>query len=446
MKSIILTCTMATIVFALATAPTRLLGQAIGDDSKHLHYSVQVLEGIGGTASRANSINDQGWVTGWSEVYGDTAQHATLWRNGVFTDLGTLGGLNSQVEFPDKNKRGIVLGGAEISASDPFAENFCNFGSNLICLPFMWRNGVMTPLPTLGGNNGYATDLNDRGQAVGFAETATNDPNCITPQVFDFEAVMWELKSGEVQELPHFPGDRIAAALAINDKGQAVGGSGVCESPLASFNASLHAVLWPHGPNGEVIDLGTFGGVMSNLAFYINSKGQVVGISDLPGDATGHAFLWENGVLTDLGTLPGDFYSVAYGINDNSQVVGQSCDVDFNCRAFLWQDGVMMDLNSLIPASSGLYLVDPADINSRGEIAGQGYDPVTGNSPAFLALPCHEKPPVAEGCETEAAAATRGLGESHEIPKVILPAKLRDQLHQHRLRFGAFGATRVRSQ
>jgi probable HAF family extracellular repeat protein len=184
---------------------------------------------------------------------------------------------------------------------------------------------------------------------------------------------------------------------------------------------------------------------MSNVAFYINNKGQVVGISDLPGDATGHAFLWENGVLTDLGTLPGDFYSVAYGINDNSQVVGQSCDVNFNCRAFLWQDGVMMDLTSLNRASSGLYLVDPADINSRGEIAGQGYDPITGNSPAFLAVPCDEKHPAAEGCGTEAAAATGGLGESYERPKVILPAKLRGQLHQQR-RFGAFGATRVRSQ
>lgn len=194
-----------------------------------------------------------------------------------------------------------------------------------------------------------------------------------------------------------------------------------------------------------MIDLGTFGGVISNLAFYINNKGQVVGISDLPGDATGHAFLWKNGALTDLGTLPGDFFSVAYGINDNSQVVGQSCDMNFNCRAFLWQDGVMMDLNSLIPTSSGLYLVDPADINSRGEIAGQGYDPVTGNSPAFLAVPCDEKHSLAEGCGTEAADATPGLGESNEHPKVILPANVREQLRQQRLHF-AFGATRPRSQ
>lgn len=167
-------------------------------------------------------------------------------------------------------------------------------------------------------------------------ENAIQDPNCTAPQVFHFEAVMWEPNAGTIQELPPFKGDSVGAALAINRTGQAVGGSGVCQSPFVSYNVALHALLWPNGSNGGVIDLGTLGGAFSNIAFYINNKGQVVGISDLPGDATGHAFLWQNGVMQDLGTLAGDFYSVAYGINDNGQVVGQSCDVNFNCRAFLW--------------------------------------------------------------------------------------------------------------
>lgn len=420
MKSRISALAITAAVVIAVNTPV-VTGQTMGDATKQLHYSVQTLDGLGGTGARANSINDQGWITGWSLLPGDTTQHATLWRNGELIDLGTLGGLNSQVEFPDKNSRGAVLGGAEISGLDPLEENFCSFGTNLQCLPFMWRNGVMVPLPTLGGNNGYAMDFNDRGQAVGMAENSTQDPNCTPPQVFDFEAVMWDPQAGTIQELPPVQGDSIGAALAINRTGQAVGMSGVCQSPLVAFNLAVHATLWPNGPNGGVIDLGTLGGAFSNGAFFINNKDQIVGISDLPGDATGHAFLWQNGVMQDLGTLPGDFYSVAYGINDNGQVVGQSCDVNFNCRAFLWQQGVMMDLNSLIPENSGLYLFDPADINSQGEIAGEAYDLVTGEAPAFLAIPVN------------GSSMEQPLTDS--TPRFTLPENIRRLVERH-LHFG----------
>ncbi len=45
---------------------------------------------------------------------------------------------------------------------------------------------------------------------------------------------------------------------------------------------------------------------MNNVAFGINNLGQVAGLSGVPGDATAHAFLWQDGMMTDLGTLPGD--------------------------------------------------------------------------------------------------------------------------------------------
>ena len=38
------------------------------------------------------------------------------------------------------------------------------------CLPFVWRTGVMTPLPLLGGDNGAGYSINNRGQIVGAAE------------------------------------------------------------------------------------------------------------------------------------------------------------------------------------------------------------------------------------------------------------------------------------
>jgi probable HAF family extracellular repeat protein len=81
----------------------------------------------------------------------------------------------------------------------------------------------------------------------------------------------------------------------------------------------------------------------------INNQGQVVGISDLPGDQVAHAFLWERGVMRDLGVLRSDdTLANAESINDKGEVVGSSCG-PVDCCGFHWQAGVMTDLNSFLP-------------------------------------------------------------------------------------------------
>lgn len=100
-----------------------------------------------------------------------------------------------------------------------------------------------------------------------------------------------------------------------------------------------------------------------------------------------HAFLWtKEGGIQDLGALPGDVRSEALGINEKGQVVGLSIDADHNTRAFLWQDGVMTDLNTLLPAGSPVLLY-ANDINNRGQITGEAFDPATNRAPAYLASP-----------------------------------------------------------
>jgi hypothetical protein len=63
----------------------------------------------------------------------------------------------------------------------------------------------MEPLETLGGNNSAATGANNRGLVVGLAETSTRDSNCVSPQMLDYEAVVWEGHS--IHELSPVPGD-----------------------------------------------------------------------------------------------------------------------------------------------------------------------------------------------------------------------------------------------
>jgi probable HAF family extracellular repeat protein len=325
----------------------------------------------------------------------DGTDHAVLWYKGLKTDLGTpgLGGPNS-VAF-GANERGQAVGEAETSTPDPNGEDFCGFNSLGIspfhntCLPFLWENGVMTALPTLGGNNGVVNQVNDQGQAAGGAENTTRDPSCPAPYVFQVRPATWH--KGNIHELATVAGDLNGLALAISDNGQVVGASGDC-GPFNEINffnlLPRHALLWQ---NGTVTDLGNLGGTghgNGNLALDVNNLGHVVGDSDIKGDANFHAFLWtsETG-MQDLGTLPGDANSSAISINDAGEVVGVSFDASFNFRAFLRQSGVMMDLNTLIPADSPLQLMVATSINARGQITGIALETSSGEAHAFLATP-----------------------------------------------------------
>lgn len=425
-------------LFTVLTVPAQLSAQDNGEklpstpieeDAEEVQYAVKDLGTLGGVlGSSAHSVNDKGWVAGVANLPGDTVEHAALWRDGVVIDLGTLGGDNSNVDFPVKNDEGLVVGFAQISAVDLLGENFCVFactpsggacnGSNHSCRGFRWRSDVMEPLGTLGGNNSAATAANNRGVVVGTAENKTQDPNCASPQVLDYEAVVW--REHTIRELVPVPGDAIGVALAVNDNDEVVGSTGSCGTGPGSGPIFLHAVLWK---NHVSTDLGNLGGTFNNVAYAINNRGQVVGASDLAGDNAGHAFLWQNGVMTDLGTLPGDFLSAALAINDNGQVVGQSCDVNFNCRAFFWQNGVMTDLNALT-GGSPLYLIVASDINSRADVAGTAVNQ-DGEPLAFVAVPCHTVYAGDPGCEESARIATESTR-----PRVALPENLREQLRQ----------------
>lgn len=378
------TCVCAITLFALALPP-QLPAQ------RHTQYTVTFLGTFGGTFSQPFGMNNKGEVNGISTLPGDGSQHAFFWRNGVMTDLETLGGPNSNGDFGvpfGPNEIGEVVGGSETSTPDPLGEDFCFFGNNLVCLPFVWKNGVMTPLPTLGGNNGSASDINNRGQVVGIAENTTRDPTCqeLGPPLNQIDQiqekpVIWQ--EGVIRELPTFPGDPDGGANAINDYGWVVGSSGKCSK---GPDFALHALLWQ---NGALTNLGSLGGTLFSFAANINNQGQIVGASDLAGDTTAHAFLWTRASgMQDLGTLPGDVSSLAKGINDKGQVVGQSCDANGNCHAFLWQNGVMTDLNTLVPGGgSTFFMFEAFAINSRGQFATIAFDVNTGDCCAFLATP-----------------------------------------------------------
>jgi probable HAF family extracellular repeat protein len=381
---------------------TQSLTPATTRGATSAQYTVVNLGTLGGASSGANSINNRNWASGVSSLTSSSYVHAALWKNGGSAiDLGTLGGPNSAVEWPVKNDHGLIAGIAETSAAQRLGETwscaeafFPQPPSGHICRGFAWRGSTMTKLPTLGGNNGFATGANGRGEIAGWAETPKRDSTCASPQVLGFEAVIYQpWGRNKIAELPPFHGDKDGAATELNDRGQVVGISGKCDQAVGRFTAH-HAVLWE---NGHVTNLGSLGGIAWNTPMAIDERGDVVGFSDLSGDESGtpnfHAFLWtKSHGMQDLGTLPGDAYSEALGINDAGVVVGVSYGVSFSTsRAFIWQNGTMTDLNTLIPPTSQLYLLYANDINDRGAIAGGACvlvsDSCGSDAPAFMATP-----------------------------------------------------------
>jgi probable HAF family extracellular repeat protein len=246
---------------------------AKGQSPAPAQYTIIDLGTLGGSFSLAYAINDNGQIDGFSTLPGDAVTHSFLRKNGVMTDLGTLGGANSE-SFANLNSAIQVAGTAETSITDPNNENFCSFGTNLECLGFVWQNLIMTPLETLGGTNGQAAAINNRSQIAGYSETAIADLDCPAPQVLHFLPTLWT--AGHPRALPLYPGDTEGAAFWINNSGQVVGASGVCAPYDPRYALPLrprHAVVWR---DGRPFDLGSLGGQFNNVALAINDPGQIV--------------------------------------------------------------------------------------------------------------------------------------------------------------------------
>src|SRR5690348_6763415 len=229
--------------------------------------------GEGEKEACAMSVNDEGWteIMTWNGVPGQNVDFiaATLLNgralidvDGFKLDLGSLGGQNSWMNWGEINDFGQVVGDSETAVPDPNGEDVCGFGTHLTCRPFLWQSFHMSALPTLGGNNGQASGINDRGQIVGFAEDGSVDYSCPAGKTNNRTQlpVLWE--NGKPKALPTGT-DPSGNALWINDRGQIVGFTGACA-------ATNHAVVWDDNNVNTLPDNGT-----GAEAFGNNNRGQI---------------------------------------------------------------------------------------------------------------------------------------------------------------------------
>ena len=287
------------------------------------------LGSLGGSDSSAQAINNRGEVTGIALntildsfvnnlgppnffCCGATQGHAFLWRDeGRMQDLGTLGGPDSAAEFV--NKRGQVAG-VSYTTFD------ANPGTGIPTQdPFLWDDGTMIDLGTLGGTAGWPYSLNNKGQVTGQSRLADD---------VHFHAFLWT--RGVLKDLGTLGGDN-SSARWINDAGEVVGRANLYPGLI-----NRHGFLWK---DGVMTDLGTPAGDTCGTAYAINSNEQIVGDSGNCGSFN-RGFLWENGgPIVDLQTLvlPGSGITIVETnyINDAGEISGFGTNSNGDTRGLL---------------------------------------------------------------------------------------------------------------
>jgi len=380
-----------------------------------------------GPNSESNWMSENGLIAGDSQnglldpLTGGWQIRGVLWRDGQIVDMGALGGgYNSLARGVNDN--GQVAGLSTTSVPDSNAM-IMSFG-----LPypfqtraFLWKDGVMQDLGTLGGPDAMALGINERGQIFGNSYT-NDDPSPACSSFLGFDALttgafVWD--NGAMVNLGSL-GGTCTNASAMNNAGQVVGYS------FLPGDQVLHPFSWKQG---KLVDLGTVGG-SSGAALALNDGGDIVGAQYLPeNDTISHAILWSRGKITDLGALESDQCSFPSAINSRQQVVGVSADCSFadpTFRAFLWEPGGrMIDLNTLISPNLGIQLRNAVAINDRGEMAAVAYFSDGSHRPVLL-IPCDEQGTKSEGCpDTENVTTTPSVRVTS--PSTLAPSKRSDR-------------------
>jgi len=191
-------------------------------------------------------------VVGESET-ASGLRHPVLWRGGVATDLGTLGGDRGFAAGIDN--AGRIVGAAQDALGRLHG--------------FLWQAGTMTTLAYPGASLTRPYAINDAGVVVGFAYLAGR-----------FLAWRWE--AGTFTELPG-TGEAITLATDVNGAGQAVG------RDWSAYGDS-HALLWD---DAGTTDLGVPAGTTQWAAANRNNDlGAVVGFATWP-DGFTRAASWQ---------------------------------------------------------------------------------------------------------------------------------------------------------
>lgn len=222
----------------------------------------------------ATGINDSGVAVGYSYINSNN-RHAFVYRGGIMTDLGSLGGYSGALAI---NNSGIIAG-------------FSSQTSNGFERAVVWQNNSI--LDISNGLESEARGVNNGGQVVGETETPLGNR----------QGFLWS--DGTERYLGTLPTGLNSEAYSINNQGDVVGTADVISgftyltNPISGKITTLtnyqdHAFLFQ---NGVMIDLNsmisTNSGWQLYYAFGINNSDQIVGWGSLDGGEHFRSFILE---------------------------------------------------------------------------------------------------------------------------------------------------------
>jgi uncharacterized membrane protein len=386
---------LASLILAVAQA-------ASASASSYPEYRVTI---VGPANSRATDINNAGVVVGNYPIGTDGINTGSFVNRGAgFIDLGTLGGMSSQVVAI--NDKGKILGNRTTKGGQQRG--------------FIYYHGGYCDLANPPGLALTYVDINNAGYTVALGFVGA------TPESTSLLSFLRD-PDGHFRNLGTLPGENpINQAEALNNRNQVVGESG----PLILPEPPLRAYIWT---KGVLRDLGDFG-FTPNYALGVNDRGQVTGYASVPtGFRDQVAFIYSKGRLIDIDRRPptADRFSLGEAINKLGHVVGTSNHLS----GFVYRGRKMESLNALIDPKLGWNIQFPRAINDKGQIAADAVrggvqyavrlDPIR---PSLEAAPTEDideeaGPIVQSGLTAEQEAAEAKVEAEVQAKEVVRPAE-----------------------
>jgi len=249
----------------------------------------------------------------------DFSQFPVFLDNKKLTKIPTLGGYS--VGVADMNNSGQLVGQSDLSGGGM---------DGGISHAFLWQDGVMKDLGTLGGSESHAIAINDKGQVIGYSKYDDNE---------DAQPFIWENNKMSMIFTPN--GDHFSYVDDINNNGLILGGLGNCGNPSCKISAYLK--------DNELVYFGE-----DYNFFGVNNNDEIVG------------------VISNDNLIDNILYH--YPFNEHSEMIDRIKRVGFNDgNVAVYINGEIIKLDDLV-GDENIIFTSVSSINDRGQILTTGFD------------------------------------------------------------------------